>query len=397
MIPLLLEQLSISMEEGVVVRWLAEDGATVRKGEIVVEVETDKSTVEIEAPADGVLTILVAAGTTVPVDTELALLRDAGELDVPAPSPFTSPSPSGADPGPRTAGFPGSAPAATVAEASGDGICSPAARRIARELGVDLASVLGSGPGGRVLAADVQRAAAAEPFVSPPTDSARAVAGTLRDLVVASLSHSWQTVPHIHIAGELDGEGLALAKAGAPAGTTVTDLLVLVVASALQDVPDLNGLVAAEGGRRQGERVHLAVAVAGPEGVVAPVLRDVGSLTLAQVSAERARLVAAARGGALEKRDLGGATCTLSNLGAYPVDFFAPVITTPQIALIAIGRLVERPAAVNGMLAVRRQLWVNAAIDHRGADGEAGGRFLAALENRIAELPARLLKEAPNP
>ena len=176
-------------------------------------------------------------------------------------------------------------------------------------------------------------------------------------------------------------------KRVARAGVTVTDLLALAVARALRDVPDLNGHVGVRGAAPS-ERVHLALAVATADGVVAPVLRDASGLSLAAIAAERARLVAAARAGLLEKRDLGGATCTLSNLGAHPVDFFAPVVTAPQIALVATGRLAEKPVAVDGMIAVRHRLWVNAAIDHRGADGEAGGRFLAALERRLAELPA---------
>jgi pyruvate dehydrogenase E2 component (dihydrolipoamide acetyltransferase) len=176
----------------------------------------------------------------------------------------------------------------------------------------------------------------------------------------------------------------------APTGTTVTDLLVLAVARALRDVPDLNGVLDATGAARRSEAVNLALAVASPDGVVAPVIRDAGALALTQLSAERARLVGAARAGSLDKRDLGGATCTLSNLGAYPVDVFAPVISGPQIALIATGRLAEKPIAVDGMIAVRSRISVNAAIDHRGADGEAGGRFLAALERRFADLPTSI-------
>jgi pyruvate dehydrogenase E2 component (dihydrolipoamide acetyltransferase) len=208
--------------------------------------------------------------------------------------------------------------------------------------------------------------------------------------VLASITQSWQAIPHIHIIGELEADGLARAKSLAPEGATVTDLLVLAVGRALRDVPDLNGTVDSKGAPRRVDQVNLALAVATPGGVVAPVLRDAGTLPLERISAERSRLVAAARGETLDKRDLGGATCTLSNLGAYPVDVFAPVISAPQISLIATGRLAEKPVAVDGMIAVRNRIWVNAAIDHRGADGEAGGRFLAALERRLADLPTSI-------
>jgi pyruvate dehydrogenase E2 component (dihydrolipoamide acetyltransferase) len=144
-------------------------------------------------------------------------------------------------------------------------------------------------------------------------------------------------------------------------------------------VPELNGGSAA--------RVDVALAVATPEGVVAPVVRDAGAIDLDRISSERFRLVRAAREGHLEGRDLAGGTITLSNLGSYPVDFFAPVVSGPQAAMIATGRLAEKPVAVNGMLAVRHRLWVNVAIDHTKADGEAGGRFLAALERAFAQLP----------
>jgi pyruvate dehydrogenase E2 component (dihydrolipoamide acetyltransferase) len=283
----------------------------------------------------------------------------------------------------------GRAPSDAASEARPDGgkqSASPAARRLARELGVELASLAGSGPGGRIVARDVDRAAQT---AAPPLAPVTRTAGQLRDLVVQGITQSWRAIPHIHIGGELAADGLAHARRVAPSGVTVTDLLLLAVARALRDVPEVNGHVASSGAVLA-EHVHLALAVATDNGVVAPVLREADTLSVHQIAAERARLVAAARAGLLAKRDLGGATCTLSNLGAYPVDFFAPVISGPQICLVATGRLAEKPVAIDGMLAVRSRLWVNAAVDHRGADGEAGGRFLAALERRLADLPATI-------
>jgi pyruvate dehydrogenase E2 component (dihydrolipoamide acetyltransferase) len=163
---------------------------------------------------------------------------------------------------------------------------------------------------------------------------------------------------------------------------TVTDLLILAVARALRDVPELNGTLG-----KRAERVHLALAVAAADGIVAPVIRNADELSLAEVVRERTRIVAAARAGASDPHDLAGGTFTLTNLGAYPVDFFAPIVSGPQVAMLATGRLVERPVAVDGMLAVRHRLWANVAVDHRAADGETGARFLAALERRLTELP----------
>jgi pyruvate dehydrogenase E2 component (dihydrolipoamide acetyltransferase) len=237
---------------------------------------------------------------------------------------------------------------------------------------VELTDVQGSGPSGRVVVRDVQR-----------QERART---SLREVVLANIEASWQQIPHIHIAAELDGAGLREAQRTAArsprARVTVTDLLVVAVARALGEVPELNGLLG-----RPSARINLALAVSTSNGVVAPVLHDADKLSLDEITQERARLVAAAREGRSGPRDLGGATFTLSNLGVYPVDFFAPVISGPQIATLATGRLADKPVLVDGSLAVRPCLWANIAIDHRGADGEAGGRFLAALERQIRELP----------
>ena len=244
--------------------------------------------------------------------------------------------------------------------------------------------VRGTGPGGRVMVKDLVEALPAVPQTVPE--------GGLREAVVANIVASWQQIPHIHIAGELDGTGLAEARRSValPSGekVTVTDLLIVAVTGALRDTPELNGTLG-----KRAERVHLALAVAAPTGIVAPVIRNADELSLAQVSRERARIVAAARQGASDPHDLAGGTFTLTNLGPYPVDFFAPVVSGPQIAMLATGRLAERPVAVDGMLAVRHRLWANIAIDHRGADGEVGGRFLAALERRLNELPTMSEKE----
>jgi pyruvate dehydrogenase E2 component (dihydrolipoamide acetyltransferase) len=372
MIAVTLPQLSISMEEGKVLRWLVEDGDAVEAGQPIVEIETDKATVEVEAPAEGRVRILAAEGAMLGVEATIAEILAGGEDVGPAPSSPPAAAPS------SPAGAAAAAPARST-----DGprhIVSPAAKRIAAERGIDLTRVRGTGPGGRIMVKDLAAAPA------PAAAQAGSEHG-LREAVVANITASWQQIPHIHVGGELDATGLAEAKraAVAPAGEkiTVTDLLIVAVVRALRDVPELNGTLG-----KRAERVHLALAVAAPGGILAPVIRDAGELSLVQVARARARIVAAARDGAPDPHDLAGGTFTLTNLGAYPVDFFAPVVSGPQIAMLATGRLVERPVAISGMLAVRHRLWANVAIDHRGADGEAGGRFLAALERRLNELPA---------
>ena len=386
-------QLSISMEEAKVSRWLVEDGEPVRAGQLLVEVETDKATVEIEAPAAGVLRIVAAEGAIVPVEGVLAELDDG---DRPTASAATS--------GLRAraaVAAPSDANGASVAggPARAGLIASPAARRLARERGVDIATVPGTGPGGRIVARDVGAAPVPPAGTAAPApvplggDAAPVARDRLREAVVANITASWQQIPHVHIGGELAADGLVQARtAAAPpeGGLTVTDLLVVALARALADVPELNGLRRSDGSVERDGAVHLSLAVASADGVVAPVIRDAGSRTLAEVTQERRRLVAAARQGTLEGRDLVGGTCTLSNLGAYPVDFFAPVVSGPQVAMIATGRVAERVVADSGWVGVRPRMWVNVAIDHRAADGEAGGRLLAALERQIALLPGGL-------
>jgi pyruvate dehydrogenase E2 component (dihydrolipoamide acetyltransferase) len=352
--------LSMGMEEVRVVRWLVADGAEVVKGQPVVEIETDKATHEVEVEADGPIRIVAAEGASVPVDGVLATIGEVAREAPVAAAAETASAGDGADP-PRS---------------DAAGIASPAARRLAREAGVDLATVVGTGPGGRVLARDIESAPAAAP------------SSGLRDAVVRSLAASWREIPHIHIVGELDAEGLVVARRsraeqGRP--VTVTDLLAFALTRALVDVPGLNGFVRPEGPRLEKE-ISIALAVATSNGVVAPVIRNAAALSLDEIAGERERLVGQARAGSLDGRDLADGTVTLTNLGNHPVDFFMPIVSGPQIAAVATGRVKPVPAAVDGMIAVRHRIVVNVAIDHRGADGEAGGRLLAALEGHIRSL-----------
>jgi pyruvate dehydrogenase E2 component (dihydrolipoamide acetyltransferase) len=215
-------------------------------------------------------------------------------------------------------------------------------------------------------------------------------AADLRPFVVGALARGWQTIPHTNIGGELIADGLVSARTGLPAGPqriTYTDLLLVALARALGDVPDAYGRLAEDGTVSRGSRIDVNLAISTPAGVVAPLVRDLAARTLVDVAQERERLVAAARGEGFESRELAPGGCTLSNLGAYPVDFFTPVLSGPQVSLVAVGRMSERPVVREGLVGIGRRMWANVCLDHRAADGEAGGRLLAALERRIAELP----------
>ncbi len=376
MMPVTLERLSISMEDGKVLRWLVSDGAAVESGEVIVEVETDKATIAVESPGRGILRIVADEGAVVAVDGVLGELHGGDEQAAALPAAVDRPDEAEPAPGPR-------APAA-LPEGRDGGAASPAARRFAAERGIDLAGVAGSGPGGRIVVRDLDGAA------GETSSPAQPVTGGLREAVVRNIVASWQQIPHVQIGGELVADGLIAARTRIPTATgkvTVTDLLAFALARALLEVPELNGTLEPDGTVIRSAAVHLSLAVATSGGVIAPVLRDAGSRSLADLAAERARIVGAAREGRIDRRELAGGTATLSNLGAYPVDFFAPVISGPQVAMIATGRVAEKPVAEEGWIAVRPRMWANVAVDHRAADGEAGARLLAALERQIASLP----------
>jgi pyruvate dehydrogenase E2 component (dihydrolipoamide acetyltransferase) len=362
----------MAMEEVMVGTWLVADGADVVRGQPLVEVETDKATEELESPGDGRLRIVAPEGSLVRVEGLLAeiLTADDGRAAI---EPGVTPPPM---------------------ERS---VATPAARRLAREHGIDAAAVIGTGPEGRITVSDVE-AAFATKLQSPSRQDATP---SLRAAVIEGITRNWRDIPHIQIAAELLAEGLHRARETAATTVaervTITDVLILAVARALIDVPELNGTRLDDGSIKASSVVNLALAVAGESGVVAPVLRDVSAMRFRDVVLERARLVAAARSGTLTKHELGGATCTLSNLGSHLVDYFAPIITGPQVALVATGRIAERAVVIGGRVEAARTMWTTVAIDHRAADGEAGGRFLATLQRHMNELAGDLQKDMQKP
>jgi len=371
MTPLVIPKLSMSGEPVRLVEWLVEDGTSVVSGQPVAELETEKATVEIQAPATGLLRIVVAAGMDADVDTVIAHIDNGSELRIEA-----TPEESANRVHRPSSAAPDSVPEQRRHREPSHIVASPAAKRLASELRIDLDSIVGSGPGGRIVVGDLEQVALKKESLQPQRR---------REAVVADLTASWTQIPHIHIGGRLDGEGIAGARRMFQRQVTVTDLIAYSLVRALEDTPSLNGTFA-DGSSRLSSAVHLGLAIATASGVTAPTIRNADALDLEQLSQERARLVAAARAETLDKSDLGGATITLSNLGAYPVDFFAPIIVGPQLCVVATGRLTEVAIAVDGAIAVKHRIWVNVAIDHRVADGETGGILLGALERQFANL-----------
>jgi pyruvate dehydrogenase E2 component (dihydrolipoamide acetyltransferase) len=354
--------LGLAQETGKVVRWLKHEGETVVKGEPLLEVETDKVTVEIEAPAAGTLEQVSAPdGSEVPVGSVIALVVGAGEQ---VPEPVAA------------------APVAVVEESRGR-LASPKARRIAETLGVDLDAIVGSGPNGAVTAADVELAGAdtgggAEPQVD-----------RVWRLMADRTARSWREVPHFFLERHVDATQLERRREAArqqPGGeaTSHTDLLVRHCAEVLRRHPRVNASWH-EGAIVPGADVNVAIAVATDEGLVAPVVHRADTLTLAEITQARAALTRAAREGGLRPEDVQGGTFTISNLGMYGVDAFQAIVNAPQAAILAVGRIADRPAAIGGQVVVRAMLTLTVSFDHRVVDGARGAEFLDTLAGLVEE------------
>ncbi len=374
--------LGMAQETGKVLRWLKQDGDPVAKGEPLLEVETDKVTVEIESPAAGTLTGLnVSEGAEVPVGTAIAVVLAEGEVAAPEPAGVAT---LVGDATPRHDKGRG---VATPRHDNRRRLASPKARRLARERGVDLDAVTGSGPQGAVVAADIR----SEP---QKRASEQIAVSSVWRVMAERTTRAWQEVPQFVLSREVDASRLESWRATArrkPGCENVshTDLLVKVCSEALRRHPRVNASWR-EGAIVPGAGVNIAIAVATDAGLVAPVVHRADTLDLAAISARRRELAAAARAGRLRPEDVQGGTFTISNLGMYGVDAFQAIVNAPQAAILAVGRIVERPVALNGEVVVRPVLTLSVSFDHRVADGARGAEFLDTLAALVEE-PAGLV------
>jgi pyruvate/2-oxoglutarate dehydrogenase complex dihydrolipoamide acyltransferase (E2) component len=387
----LLPDLGEGMSEAEVLQWRVAVGEHVTRDQIVVHVQTDKAEVELPVPASGTITALGAAvGDMVPVGAPLLeLVPDDGAV---APGTQVRAS---TVPQPRPA-----APSA-AADAGGGAIpqTAPPVRKLARELGVDLATVAGSGPGGRITAADV-RAAATAPEAAPEAASAPASTGTraplrgIRRAMARNMADAWRQVPHISLFDEIDARPLlaahAAARASAPAeipgGTlTLTAFFVRAAVVALRDVPVLNvGFDAAAEEVVSHDACHVGIAVATDAGLVVPVLHDAHTKDLAALGAEITALTAAARSGGLAPAQLQGATFTVTNFGTEGGRFATPIVRPPQVAILGFGAVRVRPVVDGDAVVAAPSLPISLSADHRVVDGHDATTFL----ERVAALLA---------
>ena len=368
--------LELAQETGKVLRWLKSPGDTVRKGESIVEIETDKVTVEIEAPASGILSDVTArAGDVVPVGQAIALIVAPGEAASPLARKVTEQEHSTA----------AAVPAARLAAAS------PKARRLAAERGRDVSALRGSGPGGAVLAADV--ATAKLPEVPPARSVEAPGVSTVWRIMAERMTASWTTAPHFYLVREVNVSRLVswLEKARKQTGAhvTYTDLLVKLIAATISQHPAVNASWK-DGAIVRNADINIGLAVAIDDGLVVPVLHRADTLSLAELATRREDLVSRAQAGKLRPPDIQGGGFTISNLGMYGVDAFNAIINPPQAAILAVGRIADRVVALNGQPAVQPTMVLTLSCDHRALDGARGAQFLGALAELIEE-PLALL------
>jgi pyruvate dehydrogenase E2 component (dihydrolipoamide acetyltransferase) len=387
--------LGADMEDGTLVQWLIKPGDRVKRGDIVAVVETQKGAIDVEIFASGTVErLLVPQGAEVPVGTVLALLNGPGAVAapvVPAPAPVT---PAVAPLAPAPSPPPPSLPVASAPV--GRARISPLARRLAENLGVDLAHVQGTGPHGTIDADDVQRAAAAVPLAAPPKPAAAIdrQAG-MRAAIAAVMARSKREIPHYYLQTEIDMR-CALAwledeNRKRPVTTRLLPavLLLRAVALAAREVPEVNGFWV-EGTFRPSAAVHLGVAITLPHGgLIAPAIHDAADLRLDALMPALRDLVTRARASKLRSSEIADATISVTNLGERAVSVPFGVIYPPQVAMVGFGPIRERPWAVEGMLTVRPIVSATLAADHRASVGHRGDQFLAAI-GRLLQRPEEL-------
>jgi pyruvate dehydrogenase E2 component (dihydrolipoyllysine-residue acetyltransferase) len=394
-----LPRLGQGMEAGTVTRWLKAEGDEVAKGEPLYEIDTDKVTQEVESDFAGVLLRITLPEGEAPVGETIAWIGEAGE-EIPAPVAQAA---AVAPAEPRVPGtlVPGTGREPAVASSSNGGRvkASPLARRLARERGIDLAQVRGTGPDGRIVAEDVEHGAAAAPAAAPAP--APVVAGevesvpltNVRRTIARRLTAAWQApVFQLTVSADMTRANQLVAKArelDPEVRVTVTDVLAKVCAAALRRHRDVN-VAFAEDALLRYPSANIGIAVAAPQGLVVPVIAGVESRTLADVARARGEIVERARANKLTAADLDGGTFTISNLGMYGIEQFVAVLNPPQAAILAVGATEDRPVAVDGELVVRPMMTMTLTVDHRAVDGAEGADFLRTVK-RLLEEPALAL------
>jgi pyruvate dehydrogenase E2 component (dihydrolipoamide acetyltransferase) len=436
-INILMPALSPTMTEGNLAKWLKKEGDSVKSGDIIAEIETDKATMEVEAVDEGKIgKIVVPAGTEgVKVNDVIAVLLEEGESagdikvtpstqpepaaktvqpKAPAPAPAAAPKPQ------QPAAAPAPSPAPKPPAHDGKRLfASPLARRVAEQQGLDLSKISGSGPNGRIVRADVDKAAvggtakaagaaAQRPATLPGAPSFNAFGEpefeliphtTIRKTIARRLQESKQFVPHFYLTVDCEIDKLLALREDANAGSpkegpgayklSVNDFMIKAYALALKHVPKANASWSDEG-VKQYKTADVSVAVSIPNGLITPIIRQAESKTLTQISAEMKELAGRAKANKLKPEDYTGGSASLSNLGMFGIKSFSAIINPPQATILAVGAGEQRAVVKNGQLAVATVMSATLAVDHRAVDGALGAELLAAFK-RLVESPAAML------
>jgi len=406
-------KLSDTMVEGTLVKWVKTKGDKVEVGDILAEVETDKATMEMEAFDEGILSELyVAEGGMIKVGDKIALILADGETADTAPAAQSTPTaekPKASAPAATTPLAP--APRAAAPATTGRTKASPLARKIAATRGVNLSSIAGTGPGGRIVKKDVENAPAGGGggVASPATPAIRAAHGIageekiialtgMRKTIAERLLASKTQIPHFYLSVTMDGGPLmalrkelnAMAEKDGGRKLTVNDFILLAAARAATEVPKINAAYDGDAIIEYAE-VNLAVAVAIEDGLITPVIKKANTLTLREISAQMKELAAKARGKKLKPEEYQGGTITLSSLGGFGIDSFLPIINPPQSFILGIGAIIKQPVVnEQDQIVVGHRLVVSGSGDHRVVDGAVAAEYMNALR-RLVEKPALLL------
>ena len=399
-------QMGYDMREGTVVRWHKREGETVARGEVIADIQTDKATVEFEAYAAGVLRKIVAQeGVPVPVGQLIAVITAPDE-----PLPADLPTPGGQVPSAAPARAAAAASAATPAApqaAAGEVRASPIARRIARERGIDLAMVTGTGPGGRIVEKDVEDFAAARPAApsrpagAPPPAAPAAAGGQrvelsrMRQAIARVTVDSKREAPHFYVTADVDmTRAMALRREindslPAERRVSVNDLIIKTCAVALVRQPKFNAFFRGDH-LQMNPDINIGIAIALPAGLIVPGINVCQSKTLVEIADASKDLVARANSGTLRNEEYSGTTFSISNLGPFDVDSFAAIIFPPHAAVLAVGRVKEQAVVREGQLAVAQVMKATLSVDHRVADGAEAAQFLVEVR-KLLESPLSLL------
>jgi len=386
----ILPRLGQGMESGTIVRWLKAEGEPVEKGEPLFELDTDKVTQEVEAEAAGVLLKIAVPEGEVPVGQTVAFIGQQGE-DVPEVAAAAShEEPKTAAPEPE----PAAAPPAETAVVSGNGRikASPLARRMARERGIELSDIRGTGPDGRIVAEDVERAEVGAPAPTtapvPRGEVERVPLTSIRKTIARRLTEAWQ-IPVFQLQTSADMTRVnalvaRLRERDPDVRVTVTDVLTKVSAQALLRHREVNAEFTDEAILLH-PSANVGLAVAAPQGLVVPVIRSAERLSLTEIAAVRSDLVGRARESKLRAEDIEGGTFTISNLGMYAVERFTAVLNPPQAAIVAVGATEERVVPLDGGIAVRPIVTLTGTFDHRAVDGAPAAAFLQTLKESLED------------